>query len=134
MKGTFKRSYRSKKTGNTVFVYAVNGSDADMSAFEEAQGEFFVEDQETGEVLWFTTNFAGKHCDLLVTAKGNVIADMSAFDQANSLAKQYGGNLGIELAKSAAQLLLGTSAEEAPAPVATPAVAEDAKEFEDLEE
>ena len=32
---------------------------------------------------------------------------MSAFDQADSLAKQYGGSLGNELAKIAAATLLG---------------------------
>ncbi len=46
---------------------------------------------------------------------------MSQFDQADSLAKQYGGNLGQELAKAAAASLTGTAAIAAPSPAPTPA-------------
>ena len=45
--------------------------------------------------------------------------DMSAFDQAASIAAQYGGNFGAELAKMSAASILGSSApvEAAPAKV-----------------
>lgn len=120
------RSYTSKK-GNATFVYGVSGDEASMEAYQEAQGEFFREDSDTGKALWFTTRFVGKTGSLIITTNGNVVPDMSKFDQAASLSAQYGGNLGTELAKAAAADLLGiTSAPEAaaapvaaaPAPVA----------------
>ena len=116
-----KRSYRSQK-GNPTFVYTVNGSDKDMAAYKKAQGEHYREDTETGEALWFTVRCVGDVGKLIITTKGNIVPDMSAFDQAASLAAQYGGNFGEQLAKQAAQGILGISA-QAPAPQAAPAPA-----------
>jgi hypothetical protein len=62
---------------------------------------------DNGKPMWFTTRFSGNSVNLVVTSKGNVIADMSQFDAAHSLASQYGGNLGTELARTAAALLMG---------------------------
>lgn len=101
-----QRSYKSRN-GNRTFVYAVSGTQAELEAFKEAQGEFYREDDTTGTPLWFTTRCIGKTGTLLITEKGNVVPDMSAFDEAASLAEQYGGNLGEQLAKEAAQRLLG---------------------------
>lgn len=101
-----QRSYKSKN-GNRTFVYAVSGKQSDLDAFKEAQGEFYREDDQTGQPLWFTTRCIGKTGELLITNNGNVVPDMSAFDEAASLAEQYGGNLGEQLAKEAAQRLLG---------------------------
>jgi len=44
------------------------------------------------------------------------VPDMSAFEQAASLAKQFGGNFGQELAKASVQGLLGNTpdADETP--------------------
>ena len=60
--------------------------------------------------LWFTTRCIGNAGSLIVTEKGKVVPDMSAFEQAASLAKQYGGNFGQELARAAVANLLGGSA------------------------
>jgi hypothetical protein len=109
----FKRSYRKKGTGNTVFVYAVSGTPAELEAFKKAQGEFFIEDED-GTPLWFTTRFVGKSGKLVITSAGKVIADMSQFDQMASLAQQYGGNLGEALAQQAAGALLGVTPVVAP--------------------
>ena len=46
----------------------------------------------------------------MITSNGNVVADMSDFRKAESLASQYGGNLGQELAKASAASLLGGGA------------------------
>ena len=106
MKVTMQRSYKSKN-GNRTFVYTVTGSNADMEAYKEAQGEYYREDDKTQQALWFTTKCIGKMGTLLITDNGNVVPDMSEFDEAASLAQQYGGNLGEMLAREAAQRLLG---------------------------
>ena len=106
MNVTLKRSYVSKN-GNTTFVYAVSGSKTELAQFETAQGENHRVDDVTGEPLWFTTRCIGKTGKLIITTNGNVVPDMSEFDQAASLAAQYGGNFGQELAKAAAQRLVG---------------------------
>jgi hypothetical protein len=80
--------------------------------------------------LWFTTRCIGKQGSLIITTNGNVVPDMSAFDQAASIAQQYGGDFGQELARSAAQNVLGTAA---PSTSATPEAQEQsADDLEDL--
>ena len=122
MKINLIRSYRSKN-GNATFVYGVKGNATDMEAFKEAQGDFYREDADA-TALWFTTRCVGQAGKLIITTNGNVVPDMNTFDQASSLAAQYGGNFGAELAKSAAQAILGLSS----TPDATPAVKADASD------
>jgi len=107
MKIKLERSYRSKN-GNPTFVYGVSGSASDLSAYQDAQGEFYRED-DNGTPLWFTTRCVGQTGSLIITTNGNIVPDMSAFDQAASIATQYGGNFGQELAKQAAMSILGGS-------------------------
>ena len=109
MKGKFLRSYRSKN-GNTTFVYVVNGTQAQLTEFKEIQGDYFRESDD-GKALWFTTRYCGENVSLVLTQGDNprYIPDMSAFEKAASLSKQFGGDLGKELAKQAAADLLGTS-------------------------
>ena len=127
MKISLIRSYRSKN-GNPTFVYGVKGSASDLDAFKTAQGDYYREDAD-GTPLWFTTRCVGQAGQLIITTNGNVVPDMSAYDQAASLAAQYGGNFGAELAKSAAAAILGTQA-QAGAPVAK--AEEAAAESDDL--
>lgn len=132
MKIKLVRSYRSTN-GNPVFVYNVTGSEADLEAYKEAQGEYYREDEETGVALWFTTRCVGDNGKLIITTKGNIVPDMSAFDQAASIASQYGGNFGQELAKQAAMSILGKPAESvAPAPAKEPASQDDSTDLGDL--
>ncbi len=105
MKVKLSRSYRSQK-GNTVFVYEGSGTDAQIEAYKAAQGDNYRE-TEAGVPLWFTTRCIGNSGTLVITDKGKVVPDMSAFEQAASLAKQYGGNFGAELAKASVAHLLG---------------------------
>lgn len=109
-----QRSYVSKN-GNRTFTYSVTGSNSELEAYKEAQGEYYTEDKKTQEVLWFTTRCIGKIGTLIITDKGNIVPDMSEFDEAASLAQQYGGNLGEMLAREAAQRLLGGRRSSAPA-------------------
>lgn len=125
MKVSLLRSYRSKN-GNATFVYGVKGSEKDLAAYKEAQGDFYRED-DNGTPLWFTTRCIGDSGKLIITTNGNIVPDMSAFDKAASLAAQYGGNFGEALAKSAAASILGTQeVSEAPVAEAAPAATADA--------
>lgn len=104
-----QRSYTSPK-GNKVFVYTVHGTESELAAYKAAQGaDNYREDTTTGDPLFFTVRCAGNQADLIVTTNGKVVPDMSKFDQAASLAAQYGGNLGQALAERAAADLLGSS-------------------------
>jgi hypothetical protein len=126
MKIKLIRSYRSKN-GNPTFVYGVTGNASDLDAFKTAQGDYYREDAD-GTPLWFTTRCVGQAGQLIITTNGNVVPDMSAYDQAASLAAQYGGNFGAELAKSADQAILGVAG-----PASAPAKAEEkAAESDDL--
>lgn len=99
------RSYKSQK-GNTVFVYAVNAKGKDAEAYKSASGDFYRE-AEDGTPLWFTTRCIGNTGKLVITSKGKIVPDMSAYEQAASLAKQFGGNFGQELAKATVAQILG---------------------------
>lgn len=98
------------KNGNTVFIYKVTGTSSALTAYEDAKGEYYRVDEATGDVLYFTTRFMGDKATLVINDKGNIYPDMSEFNKAASLAKQFGGNLGQELARIAASKLMGTSA------------------------
>lgn len=107
MKIKLMRSYKSKK-GNTVFVYGVSGTPEQLAAFAKAQGENHRTD-ESGTPLWFTTRCVGDSGTLIITTNGKVVPDMSEYDKAASISAQYGGNFGQELAKLAAEKLVGSS-------------------------
>jgi hypothetical protein len=107
MKIKLQRTYRSKN-GNAVFVYTVSGNSSDLEAFRNAQGEYYKED-DNGAPLWFTTRCVGQTGTLIITTNGNIVPDMSAFDQAASLAAQYGGNFGQTLAESLAKSIIGNA-------------------------
>ena len=127
MKISLLRSYRSRN-GNPTFVYAVSGNTSDLTAFKNAQGEYYRED-DNGSPLWFTTRCVGTKGKLIITTNGNVVPDMSAFDQAASIAAQYGGNFGQELARMSAQQIVGgtpQSAEPQASPQALPEETPDA--------
>jgi hypothetical protein len=117
MRITMLRSYTSPK-GNKTFVYGVEGTPEQLSQYEEVSGSFYRVDDETGQPLWFTTRCVGNTGKLLITKNKKIVPDMSAYDQADSLAKQYGGSLGNELARIAALALTGNASG---APTSTPA-------------
>ena len=107
---TAKSTRNYKKAGSTVFVYTfLNLKEEQKTALKTIQKDFYRED-ETGNPLWFTTRFVGEKAEVVANEKsGKLYADTSKLDQAASLAAQYGGNLGQELAKISAAQLLGVA-------------------------
>lgn len=118
MKIRFERSYRKSGTGNTVFVYKVQGSTKELKAYTTSQGSN-VRTDDDGNPLLFTTNYAGKVGDLIITSAGKAIVDMSAFEQMSSLVSQFDGKFADAIAKQAVAQLLGSEA-SAPEPSAAP--------------
>jgi hypothetical protein len=122
MKINYLRSYRKKDTGRLVFVYTVSGTTAQLAAYKTAMGDKHTVD-ESGTPLWFTIRFVGKSGSLIMTSENKVIADTSAFDQAQSLVEQYQGALGQEIAKQLVGQLLGNGpAKAVSAPADTKAI------------
>lgn len=114
LKATFKGSYRSKGLRNPAtkgqlrFSYAITGSEQELKAFKDAQGDFYVAD-ESGTPISNQLNFLGKQVNMIQTRDGKFIPDTSALDQASSLAKQHPW-LASEIAKTlVAGLGLGSS-------------------------
>jgi len=115
-KATFLRNYR-KLGGQIVFVYMVIGmTPAQKDDYKAIQGEFYREDEETGNPLYFSTRYTNDNITLIKTRNGRLTVDNSEFDKAASLAASYGGNLGTEIAKQAAAKLLGNSGSASVAP------------------
>ncbi len=99
--------------GNDTFVYEVSGTDEDLKAYKKAKGKFWRE--ENGTPLFFTIDYVGPRGSLIITSKGNVIADKSEYKKAASLAGQFEGPLGEAIAQQfAAQLLAGNSSSSNP--------------------
>jgi hypothetical protein len=107
MKIILARSYH-KPNRNTTFVYRVIGNPSDLEAFKNIKGKHYCEDSD-GTPLWFTTCFVGREGKLIITDDGEILPDMGLYDQAASIVAQYGGDLGQELARLAADKFLGLS-------------------------
>lgn len=92
MKATFNNSYPKKaKNGNMidVFVYHVSGTEQELSDYKTVRGAQYREDSVTGAPLFFSLNYVGEVCDLMITTNGNVVADTSNLRKANNLVQQY---------------------------------------------
>lgn len=119
LRGKYLQQYRHKVTKNLVYLYEVNGSATELEAFKEAQGKYYAESKENGKPLFFYWDFAGYTPELLISQSGKVFPDMSEYNNAASLAKQFGGDFGQEIARAAAMKLMGfPSAPTIDAPVA----------------
>ena len=124
MKARKLNSYRSSKSGNIVYRYEVSGTTTELENYKVSQGNNYVESDTTGKPLWFTARYAGESVNLIITGKGNVIADMSEIEQANSLIAQFPGPLGDAIAKAIAEKILGSAKAVAPVANAVNTVAE----------
>ena len=92
MKATFSNSYpKRSKNGNVVdvFVYHVSGSDAELSDYKAVKGSEYREDSVSGKPLFFSLNYIGETCELMITTNNNVVADTSNLRKAANLASQY---------------------------------------------
>ena len=86
----FQRKYRKAVTGTTVFVYNVSGPQASLDQFQEAEGDNFRLDEETGKPIWFTTRFIDDNIELEITKNGRVVAKDDELSKLASLVSQYG--------------------------------------------
>lgn len=119
MKGKFAGKYRNKK-GTEVFRYLVGGTDAQIAAFEKAQGDFLRKDENSGAPIYFSTKYLGDNINLLITSGGKVAVDDTNIAKVNSLATQYAGTaLGDEFARQGVAMILGEM-KSTPAPVSQP--------------
>ena len=109
------RSY--PKNGQMVFVFHVTGTEAELEQYKKAQGENYREDEETGHPLAFTTNYPGPECNMLITRNGKAVMDTSELDRMASLSKRFGGNMGQEIAKMAADRFVSKFMKAPSAPV-----------------
>jgi hypothetical protein len=87
-----------------VFVYAVAGTKSELADYKKAKGEDYREDKETGEPLFYSLNYVGEQCPLIITTNGNVVADTSAMRKARNLVDQN-PNLRAEVSAAMLQIL-----------------------------
>lgn len=114
---TFLGDYISK-AGNVTFRYSVDGKPEALAVFADVQGDYLREDESTGKYLWFTSRYCGDSATLIVNSDtGKIYPDMSEFRKQASLAKQFGGNLGDQIAQTAVSKLFRKTEQPAePAP------------------
>jgi hypothetical protein len=133
MKATYLRQYVKAETGNTVYVYIVNGTPEELAQFKSVQGSNYIEDKDTGSALWFTTKYAMNNCTLMFNQSGTkVFADLSEIDRLASLANQTGGAVGEALAQQVASMILGKAGANVPTPPVQPAQQEPQQFTDDL--
>jgi hypothetical protein len=95
LKAKFVKNYKTRKTVNgesvlqTRFIYNVSGTEEELKAYEEAQGEYYQTDDKTGKALYFSTSYAGDNIELTIGDNG-VYTDTSEMDKLKSLIDQYG--------------------------------------------
>jgi len=129
MRINFKSSYRKvfkNGTAGTVFVYAVIATAAELAIAKEAKQENIVP-QPDGEVLMFTTRYAGPSANLIQSPKTNKFnIDNSELDQIRSIVEQNPGALGTAIAEAFAAKLLAKTGAAPAVSVSAPAVTEPA--------
>jgi hypothetical protein len=106
----FKSSYK-KEGGKTIFVYRVTGSPENIARYKELQGGNLVE-ETPGKPLYFTQFALGAEGQLIL-GETRIIPDRSHLDMAQSLAAQYGGNLGETIAQQMLKGLITPSSGDA---------------------
>jgi len=83
-------SYRKAVTGVKVFRFTVSGTEQDLKAYEDAQGDSYRLDEKTGKPLWFTTRYIADNVNLIITDNNNVVADDTELSKLQSLVQQFG--------------------------------------------
>lgn len=139
LKATYQSCYpkynSEKGTVTDVFVYEIKGSPAGLKRYEEVQGDNFRADNETDVPLYFSTSYFGDNGEVKITQNDKVVANTDSTRKMRSRIDSAGdGKLGDEMAKLAAQILLGVQV--APVQQADPIVesssAEDEKDVQDI--
>lgn len=91
--GKFQRKYRKPGTGTTVFIYQVSGNEKELQQLEEAQGDQYRLDENSGKPLFFTTNYIDDNISLIITENNKVVADDSEIAKLASIVGQYGADV-----------------------------------------
>lgn len=108
LKAKLNGSYRKPVTGTKVFRYEVTGSEKELEAYAEAQGENVRYDEETGKPIWFTTRYISDNVNLIITSNNSVVADDTELSKLQSLVEQFGPDVAKLIL---AQQAKGSSAE-----------------------
>jgi hypothetical protein len=88
MKINYLNSYPKRGKNNKmvdVFVYGVDGTDEQLAEYKRVKAEQYREDKDTGVPLFFSLNYVGEICPLIITTNGNVVADTSVMRKAANL-------------------------------------------------
>ena len=87
----FNNSYPKRdKNGKMqdVLVYGVKGTAQELADYKKAKGEQYREDKDNGAPLFYSVNYVGENCPLIITTNGNVVADTSMMRKASNLVGQ----------------------------------------------
>jgi hypothetical protein len=104
--GTF-RSKTEKTKGQIRYRYSVKGTEENLEAYREAQGEYYAE-TEDGVPLFFTSQFLGKRSKIQITDKGQIVSGSTELDMLNSLAMQYPALAGTDAGMKMLRDMLGS--------------------------
>lgn len=74
----------------TVFRWTVKGTEEELKAYEDAQGDNYRTDEKTGEVLYFNPRYVADNIELKITENGNVVVDDSDLVKLQSQVETYG--------------------------------------------
>jgi hypothetical protein len=88
MKINYLNSYPKRGKNNKlvdVFVYGVDGTEQELAEYKRVKAEQYREDKDTGVPLFFSLNYVGEVCPLIITSNGNVVADTSVMRKAANL-------------------------------------------------
>jgi hypothetical protein len=124
MKITLQGTYRRKNDGKIMYRYTVSGSESELALYKVIQGNNFREDEESGKMLYFTSDpMVGNVAELAFNRENtNVYVKNDERLKMESLAQFYKVDMaqamGNFIAQSMFQQVVGSSA-----PVAMPAPA-----------
>jgi len=103
----YKHKYRTQpekddKTGAVIkpsklmFVYAVKGDEKQIAKYKAVKGDFFREDKDTKEPLFFTQNYADTKAEIVLNKEGN---DWNIHNEQLEMLSSLTAVHGIEVAK-----------------------------------
>lgn len=103
----YRRKYRTQplkdeKTGAVIkpsiimFVYAVKGTPEQIAKYKEVKGNFFREDKDTKEPLFFTQRYADLKAEIVLNKEGK---DWNIHNEQMELLANLTAQHGIEVAK-----------------------------------
>jgi hypothetical protein len=105
---TKKSVVNGVETSTVVFRYSVSGTPEEMEAYKQAKGSNHRVDENTGQVLFFSTTYISDVVDLIILSNGDVIIDRSELRKAEAQVKAMGGNLGQAIAMTVAGKLFNS--------------------------